>query len=124
MRRSDALTPKTLAELLALPSNQLERVDVALMNLLCAEGLPGSESLDIPTVLATLDAWAEGVSLETARSYPQFLRNPADYENSEGYFKRWYSSRRSNATWACTTTWSERTSPISATPRISSSTAW
>lgn len=87
IRRSDALTPKSLAELLALPSDQLERVDIALMNLLCAEGLPGSESLDIQAVLATLDAWAEGVALETARSYAQFLRDPADYENSEGYFK-------------------------------------
>ncbi|MCO5053173.1 MAG: hypothetical protein M9920_12820 [Verrucomicrobiae bacterium] len=31
--------PRTLAELLALPPDQLEKVDIALINLLCAEGL-------------------------------------------------------------------------------------
>jgi tetratricopeptide (TPR) repeat protein len=86
-RRSDALVPKSLAELLSLPPEQLDRVDIALTNLLCSEGLPGSEGLDAPAVLATLDKWAEAVALETARSWPQFLRDPGDYENSEGYFK-------------------------------------
>lgn len=43
--------------------------------------------MDIPGTLATLDRWAEFVAHETARRYPQFLRDPADYENSEGYFK-------------------------------------
>lgn len=33
VRRADALTPKTLAELLALPPEQLERVDIGLMSL-------------------------------------------------------------------------------------------
>jgi len=37
--------PRSLAELLALPPDQLEKVDIARMNLLCAEGLRGSEDL-------------------------------------------------------------------------------
>ncbi len=65
--RADALSPKTLAELLALPPEQVERVDIGLMNLLCATGLPGSEALDIPAALATLDGWALKVKYETDR---------------------------------------------------------
>ena len=37
------IQPKTLAELLALPPDQLEKVDIARIDLLCAEGLPGAE---------------------------------------------------------------------------------
>jgi len=87
VHRVDALTPKTLAELLTLPPDQLERVDIGLMNLLCAEGLPGSEGADIPALLGIIDKWAEFVALETARYYHQFVRDPADYENSEPYFR-------------------------------------
>ena len=47
--------PKSLAELLALSPDQLEKVDIALMNLLCAEGLRGSEDLDAQQCLDTLD---------------------------------------------------------------------
>lgn len=46
---------------------QLAKVDVALMNLLCAKGLPGAESLNIPDVLAKLDEWAAKVKFETDR---------------------------------------------------------
>jgi len=34
--------PKTFAELPALPPDQLEKVDVARIDLLCAEALPGA----------------------------------------------------------------------------------
>jgi len=54
-------------DLLAMTPEQLARVDVALMNLLCAKGLPGAENLDIPAVLAKLDEWAAKVKLETQR---------------------------------------------------------
>ncbi len=47
--------------------DQLADVDVALMNLLCAKGLPGAENLDIPSVLETLDEWAAKVKFETER---------------------------------------------------------
>jgi hypothetical protein len=53
--------PKTLAELLALPPDQLENVDIARIDLLCAEGLPGAESLDVEQCLRTLDEWARYV---------------------------------------------------------------
>lgn len=54
---ADPMHPKTLDELLALSPDQLEKVDLALINLLCAVGLRGSENLDVEECLRTLDAW-------------------------------------------------------------------
>lgn len=67
VHRADALTPKTLAELLALSPEQMERVDIAVANLLCATGLPGGDGLDIPVGLAKLDVWALAVKHNTDR---------------------------------------------------------
>lgn len=61
--------PHTLTELLALPSDQLEKVDTALINLLCAEGLRGSENLDVayfnPRTLVVIMEGDEGNPLVT-----------------------------------------------------------
>jgi hypothetical protein len=46
---------------------ELEKVDVATINLLCSKGLPGAENLDIPAALARLDEWAQKVRFETER---------------------------------------------------------
>jgi len=54
-------------DLLAMRPEQLAKVDVALMNLLCVKGLPGAEKLDIPAALAKFDEWAAKVKFETER---------------------------------------------------------
>jgi len=54
-------------DLLSMSPNQFAGVDLALMNLRCATGLPGAEGLDIPTILQTLDDWAAKVRSETDR---------------------------------------------------------
>jgi len=59
--------PRTLEELLRMPPDELARVDIGLMNLLCAEGLPGTGGLDVRGTVKTLDHWAERVRRETAR---------------------------------------------------------
>lgn len=59
--------PTSHYDLLAMTPEQLAKVDVALMNLLCAKGLPGTENLDIPAVLAKLNEWAAKVKSETQR---------------------------------------------------------
>lgn len=59
--------PSSLYNLLAMTPDELGKVDIALMNLLCAQGLPGAESLDIPATLAKLDEWAAKVKSETQR---------------------------------------------------------
>ncbi|MCU0783679.1 MAG: hypothetical protein MUF81_06450 [Verrucomicrobia bacterium] len=79
--------PKTLAELLALNPEQLEKVDIARMNLLCAEGLRGSENLDVEECLRTLDAWTHHVERETKRNFHHFLEQPKDFNNSIPYYQ-------------------------------------
>ena len=79
--------PRTYAELIELSVMQLEKVDIARMNLLCAEGLPGAEKLDINKTLAMLDRWSEHVKQDTKKRSSQYLKNPARYDNSFAKFK-------------------------------------
>jgi hypothetical protein len=80
-------SPKTLAQLLALSPSDNQRNDIALINLLCAEGLPGTEHLNVSDNLATLDTWAERIQSETDRNLYRYRANPRDFENSEAYFR-------------------------------------
>jgi hypothetical protein len=61
--------------------------DIAEINLLAAQGLPGSENLDVEKCLKTLDRWAAWVKHETDRQLYRFQKEPAKYSNSEGYFR-------------------------------------
>jgi len=76
----------TLAELVASPDADLDRIDMALLNLVCAVGLPGAEELDIRHLLDTLDEWATLVRLETDRNYYKFIHAPGGFNNSQAYF--------------------------------------
>lgn len=77
----------TLAALLALKPHQFEELDIGFANLLCAEGLHGSENLDMVKSLDRLDEMATRVRLETDRNMHRFHSNPAEYENSEPYYR-------------------------------------
>jgi hypothetical protein len=79
--------PATLNELLRSGTNQINRCDIALMNLLCAEDLPGADGRDCNECLATLDGWARRIMSETKRHLYRYQANPAEFENSEGYFR-------------------------------------
>ena len=61
--------------------------DIAEINLLAAKGLPGAENLDVEKSLKTLDQWAAWVRRETDRNFHKFKDAPADYNNSESYFR-------------------------------------
>jgi len=79
----------SLALLLRMNNEKVRGADVAEMNLLCAEGLPGAEDLDVDRCLATLDSWADRVRRETERHLyrvrdPQYAEH---YRNSETYFR-------------------------------------
>lgn len=80
-------SPATLSELLLLPKDQILSVDIERMNLLCAEGLKGSENLNIQDSLTTLDEWAEIVKKDTQKRMSSFYQNPAKYDNSVNLFK-------------------------------------
>ncbi len=79
--------PRTFKELLALPPEQLERCDIGLINLLCAEGLPGAENLDVQGCLKTLDDWAAQVKFETQRHEYRFNEHSEQFRNSYGYYR-------------------------------------
>ena len=76
-----------LTEFAEVAPDQLSSADIGRMNLLAARGLPGSEDLDVEAALAELDRWAEHVKFETDRHLYRFHQSPAEYENSEGYFR-------------------------------------
>jgi hypothetical protein len=78
-----------LAEILQAPADKLAAIDIAIMNLRCAEGLPGAPDLNIEACLATLQEWAEQVRANTER-HRNRLNDPryaAHYQNSEIYFR-------------------------------------
>jgi hypothetical protein len=72
-------------ELLTFQPNQIARLDMAVVNMLCATGLPGAEDLDIPHCLTTLDNWAGRVRRFVHDCLPKYHRNPAEYYNQKGF---------------------------------------
>lgn len=81
------VAPVSLSELLELPVGSLASMDLALMNLLCAQELPGASELNVSNLLATLDQWAFRVQRETQRHYYRYRNNPQEYGSSEAYFR-------------------------------------
>ncbi|MCO5053795.1 MAG: hypothetical protein M9920_16075 [Verrucomicrobiae bacterium] len=84
---AETLQPNSLIVLLKVSPINVSRVDIAQMNLLCAESLPGTEKLNVTNTLAVIDRMAARVRSETERHRYRFQRNPAEFENSEGYFR-------------------------------------
>ena len=79
--------PQSLAELLARSHGQLEHVDLAVLNLLCAVGLRGAEHLNVAQDLDTLDTWAKHVAAETLRNFHRFAKNPEEYGGSVASYR-------------------------------------
>lgn len=77
----------TINRLLEMSEGELSKVDIGLVNLMCAEGLDGSEKLDIEQSLATLDEWAEFIRKDVQARMPAYYRNQAKYDNSVNLFK-------------------------------------
>jgi hypothetical protein len=57
------------------------------MNLICQQGLGGSEELDISRTLNLIDQMATRVKAETQRHLYRFEGNRGEFENSEGFFR-------------------------------------
>jgi hypothetical protein len=74
-------------KLVRLTDEQLALIDVALINLSCAAGLPGSDKIDAALCVATLDDWARRVREYTERFEPEFRRRPEKFRDSEAYFR-------------------------------------
>jgi hypothetical protein len=82
--------PETFDDLLRLSDKELETVSIARMNLLCAKGLPGSETIDVDECLKTLSQWAEHVLQKEQQYLPAFYKNRHKYRNSLPLFKGVY----------------------------------
>jgi Transglutaminase-like superfamily len=79
----------SLAELCNMADDELRGQDVAVLNLSCAERLPGSESLDVQKCAWTLNEWADHVRSETNRHLyrvhdPKYAK---EYHGSASYFR-------------------------------------
>jgi hypothetical protein len=75
-----------VAQLLTLHSTALSTLDIARMNLLCAEDLPKTPgALNGP--LATLDEWTGQIASETTRHWYRYRHNPKEFNHSEGFFR-------------------------------------
>jgi len=79
--------PTTFTELCAIRMNDLEKCDIALMNLLCAERLRGAENLNVKECLERLDGIAKRVKFETDRHYYKYRQHPDEFNGSEGYYR-------------------------------------
>ncbi len=77
----------SLHQLLALPPEELEKVDIGLMNLLCTQGLKEAESIDIDSYLRQLDEWAETVGKDVEKLLYKYHEHPKEYDNSENMFR-------------------------------------
>jgi len=83
---------RTVDDLVALSDAELEQIDIAEMNLLCAAGLPGAEDMDIDKCLGALDRWAGRVKSETERHLyrltdPRYTDHAEHYKHSEARFR-------------------------------------
>lgn len=74
-------------QLVHLSDRELARIDIALTNLACAAGLPGSDRIDVGLCLRTLDAWAGQARQFTDRAMPLFYSGRCDYSDSEPRFR-------------------------------------
>jgi hypothetical protein len=74
--------------LISLSDAELSRLDIAAVNLACAQGLPGAERIDVNRCLATIDYWTGTVKKWTDAAYfDYFLTNPAEFQHSEPRFR-------------------------------------
>jgi len=79
--------PATFAELVAVKPEAVGAVDIGLMNLLCAEGLPGAENLDVGQCMTNLDQWAQDIKWQLDQNFHHYQENPAYFYNSTNFYK-------------------------------------
>src|SRR5262245_57167482 len=79
--------PASFQELTTLSPDAFADIDIGLINLLCAESLPGAQGLDVSQCLQTLNQWANRVRAETERNWPLFERQPQSFQNSTCVFQ-------------------------------------
>ncbi len=74
-------------DLVFLDEIELAKLDIALVNLACAEGLPGADKIDVDLCVRTLDQWAKQVLWQTNKQMRRYDKDPTSYYNSRNYFR-------------------------------------
>lgn len=64
----------------------LASLDIAAVNLACAKGLHGAETLEVPACLDKIDEWSEKVREATSRNFDKFKDEPRLFDGSLGKF--------------------------------------
>lgn len=85
LRVSASKPLQTLDELLKLSPAEINQCDIALMDLLCVQDLPGAGDTKIKSYLDTLDEWAKHVQAETERNFHQYRKGVSPNNKT----KRW-----------------------------------
>ncbi|MBX9677794.1 MAG: hypothetical protein K2X38_03440 [Gemmataceae bacterium] len=70
-----------------MSNEELERQNLAAVNLACAEALPGINSSAISRSLDAIERTSEKVRWLTLRQFRAFDRRPEDYHGSREYFR-------------------------------------
>lgn len=82
-----SLKGKTYAHLLDLTPEEVSAFDVEELNLLCGSNLRGTKNVDIAMCLDRLNHLTEMARAETQRNWSRWQQNPAEYQNSEAFYK-------------------------------------
>lgn len=77
----------SLGRLTEMSDNDLAKVDLGLMNLMCGDLLPRSGRSTVAESMKELERLTDAVRRETSRNQHRWLENPAEFQNSEAYFK-------------------------------------
>ena len=84
---TDELRPTTFRELIAMDRDQIARVDIGRMNLICANQASHGVDVGVERLLGKLDEWAEHCRREEVRFRKKFEKNPKRYDGSYAKFK-------------------------------------
>lgn len=77
----------SLEQICNLPDVDLNNFDLAELNLICLEGLPGCENVDQGRCSKVLHQYADSVRAQTESNLHRFYADPSSYRNSEAYFR-------------------------------------
>ena len=81
------LKPVSARDLFEMPMENLDRVDIGRMNIICARNVIKSEVIDTEKYVGKLDEWAAIAKRMEQKYLPFFERNAARYDNSLAKFK-------------------------------------
>ena len=69
------------------PGVSLPRLSITQRNLICRQSLTSSETPTGESLERTIKEWSQHIRSETQRHLYRFQGNPADFENSPGFFR-------------------------------------